>query len=298
MTAITRVRFSNYRALRDAVFDLDDLTVLVGANACGKSSAMAGIAGPVEANDLTAGAHGCEPSVVTTTLDGLEVRNSATTPVVLGEVFRFDLDAMRFPIQLANAPHLEPTGRNLANTFSTIGRRQQQSIVEQYIKLVPVFSDVEARPLDRGMHRLVFQDRWTPSRYYEPAEVSDGSLLVLAFLVLHYQPEPRHLVCIEEPERGLHPWLLSKVIDLLRKMSRGEIGGRSTQIVMATQSGDVLNHVAPEEVRFFARDPESGDVTITNAPTDRPDWERTLDAYENSLGSLWLSGSVGGVPAE
>lgn len=298
MTKVARVEFSNYRSLRSASIDLGDFTVLVGPNACGKSSVLAGLTQAVSGPDLSAGSEG-RPTVLLKLDDGTAIRKEPTVGHnPRGLTFHFDLAALRASISVTQAQVLDSSGANLVNVFASLGRRQQETLVEEFTHLVPVFGDVNALPHSPGTHRLAFQDRWTASRQYDPTEVSDGSLLVLAYLVLHYQPNPVPLACIEEPERGLHPWLLAKVIDLLRRMSRGDVGNRRTQIVIATQSSDVLNHVAPEEVRFFARDPESGDVTITKAPTDRPEWERTLDAYENSLGSLWLSGSVGGVPAE
>jgi len=295
---VSRVEFSNYRALRSVSLDLGDFTVLVGPNACGKSSVLAGLTAPLLLADRSAGSD-ASPMIVLELDDGTAIRKDPTVgQSPRGSSFHFDLAALRASTSVMQVHGLDASGANLVNVFASLGRRQQEALVEEFTELVPVFGDVNALPHSPGTHRLAFEDRWTASRQYDAAEVSDGSLLVLAYLVLHYQTNAVQLACIEEPERGLHPWLLAKMIDLLRKMSRGDVGDRRTQIVIATQSSDVLNHVEPEEVRFFARDPESGLVTITRAPTERPEWVRTLHAYENSLGALWLSGSVGGVPAE
>jgi hypothetical protein len=58
----------------------------------------------------------------------------------------------------------------------------------------------------------------------------------------------------------------------------------------------LLEFVEPREVRFLGRDAQTGDVTVERAPTEDPQWQQAIEAYENSMGQMWLSGSLGGVP--
>ncbi|MBK8100646.1 MAG: AAA family ATPase [Planctomycetes bacterium] len=143
---------------------------------------------------------------------------------------------------------------------------------------------------------MVFQDRWQSDLWYEPTQVSDGSMFTLALLLLAYQSPPPDLVAIEEPERGLHPYLLGQMIDTLRKLATGQIGPKPVQILVATHSAELLEFVAPREVRFFRRDKEAGETIVEQAPTDDENWLQTLREYDDSLGDLWLSGGLGGVP--
>lgn len=111
--------------------------------------------------------------------------------------------------------------------------------------------------------------------------VSGGALLVTAFLTLAYT-ETSGILLIEEPENGLHPGLLKFIIDLLRKMSTGEIGNRKRQILVTTHSPLLLNYVKPEEVKIFRRDPESGtEVTSMDKVTD----DNLLEEF--AVGELW-----------
>jgi predicted ATPase len=89
--------------------------------------------------------------------------------------------------------------------------------------------------------------------------------------------------------------LIGEVLSTLRKMSRGEIGAKATQIVLATNSAGLLEFVEPKEVRFLSRNPD-GSVTVEEAPTSAADWEQVLNEHQGSLGNLWLSGGLGGVP--
>ncbi len=159
-----------------------------------------------------------------------------------------------------------------------------------------MFSDVDLQPTKAGRHRLRFQDRWNPDFWLSPAHVSDGTMLLLAFIVLQYQNPTPDLITIEEPERALHPYLLDELIQMLRKMSTGEIGKKPVQVVLATHSAELLDYVRPEEVRFLTRSHEDGSVRVNQAATDTPNWRRVYETYKQSLGGIWLSGGMGGVP--
>jgi len=208
-----------------------------------------------------------------------------------------ELGQLRQPNTLVQAQVLNRGGDNLTNLFASLTRSVQTDLTERFCRLVPVFSDVYARPLAEGKHRLVFKDSWNESVWYEPGEVSDGSMLVLAFLALPYQSPAVDIIAIEEPERGIHPFLLGKIIELLRSLSAGELGPKPVQIVLATHSAQLLEFARPEEVRFLSRNAEDGSILIKETPTATPEWEEAFEEYSRSLGSAWLSGGLGGVPA-
>jgi hypothetical protein len=116
-----------------------------------------------------------------------------------------------------------------------------------------------------------------------PADlVSGGALLLTAFLTLAYGKTPG-LLLLEAPENGLHPFLLKLVIDLLRKISTGEVGNRKRQVIVTTHSPLLLNYAKPEEVRIFLRDQERG--TQVRSLTDAPDIDKLLKEF--AVGELW-----------
>jgi predicted ATPase len=111
---------------------------------------------------------------------------------------------------------------------------------------------------------------------------SGGALLLTAYLTLAYSQTPG-LLLIEEPENGLHPSRLQTVLDLLRKMSRGEVGNRKRQIVVTTHNPLLLNYASPDEVRVFVRHPDQWTKVIPM--TKAPDIDRLLNEF--ALGELW-----------
>jgi energy-coupling factor transporter ATP-binding protein EcfA2 len=115
--------------------------------------------------------------------------------------------------------------------------------------------------------------------------VSDGVLLFLGYLVLLNWPEPPSLLMIEEPETGLHPGLMSRLVNMLEDASAGQLGAPPVQIIVTTQSPDLLNYVRPECIRVIRRgeDGATRAVPFTNAP----DLRRLLE-YQ-SPGEIWVN---------
>ena len=89
---------------------------------------------------------------------------------------------------------------------------------------------------------------------------------------------------------------IGELVAFLRRLSRGELGGKPIQVVLATQSADLLDHLEPEEVRFLNRNPDDGSVRVDTVDTKAPGWDTAFAEYKRSLGSAWLAGSLGGVP--
>jgi predicted ATPase len=72
--------------------------------------------------------------------------------------------------------------------------------------------------------------------------VSDGTLRLLAYLVLLNQPVLPSLMAIEEPERNFHPAWLSTLSDILDQLSR------RTQVIIATHSSQLLDTFEPQSL--------------------------------------------------
>jgi predicted ATPase len=294
---IRSVHIKNFRCLRDVQLELEPLTVLVGPNASGKSAILRAL-DPAPWVETDGWQH--------TSKNRIQMRfEYGNTTVVEAhgqhlphryQRLQLDVQQLRKPNQLERADLLESEGSNLPNVFGTLTRRQQEAFSHQFCRLVPMFRDLDTVPIQGGRHGLRFQDRWNPGVWYTPREVSDGTLLLVAFLALQYQSEPVDLVAIEEPERGLHPYLIGELIRLLRDLATGAIGEKPIQVVLATHSAELLEFVRPEEVRFLNRIPDDGSVQVNRIDTASTDWRQAFREYSESLGSAWLAGGLGGVP--
>lgn len=113
--------------------------------------------------------------------------------------------------------------------------------------------------------------------------LSDGTLRFLALLSVLYHPKPPPLVCIEEPELGLHPDAIETVAEMLMEASQ------RMQLIVTTHSDLLISH--------FTEMPEV--VVVCDQGPDGT-WFRRLPPYqkgdeeEGSLGHRWLKGQIGG----
>jgi len=116
--------------------------------------------------------------------------------------------------------------------------------------------------------------------------LSDGTLRYLCLLTILCHPTPPPLVCIEDPELGLHPDVLPIVAELLKEASQ------RMQLIVTTHSDELVSALSdvPAAVIVCERD-EDGTRLERLQPDSLKQW---LDKY--SLGELWRMGEVGGNP--
>lgn len=181
---------------------------------------------------------------------------------------------------------LSRTGDNLANVVQYLKERHPQrleTIFEQLRQRVPRLERVEAEPMPDG--RLLLRIKDAP--FEQPVLsrfASDGTLKMLAYLVLLNDPEPHQFIGIEEPENFLHPRLLPGLAEACRAASE------RTQLLITTHSPDFLNGMRADEVRALYRD-ERG-YTQSVRVSDIRGIQEFMDAGA-SLGHLWLEGRFG-----
>lgn len=114
--------------------------------------------------------------------------------------------------------------------------------------------------------------------------LSDGTLRYLCLLTLLCHPAPPSVLCIEEPELGLHPDILPTIAELLIEASD------KTQLIVTTHSDILVSALSdtPESVLMCERD-DTGTHLRRLKKDQLKEW---LDKY--SLGELWRMGEIGG----
>jgi predicted ATPase len=115
--------------------------------------------------------------------------------------------------------------------------------------------------------------------------LSDGTLRLIALLVTLLADPAPPLVCIEEPELGLHPDALSLVAELLVAASA------RTQLIVTTHS-DALVSALTEHIESVLVCEHLGGTQLRRLSTDS--LSHWLDKYR--LGDLWRIGELGGNP--
>ncbi len=114
------------------------------------------------------------------------------------------------------------------------------------------------------------------------AQVSDGMLLVLAYLTILYLPHPPRVLLIEEPENGIHPKRLQDVLQILRDLIAEQ---RHTQIILTTHSPYVVDQFQPDEVSLCHKE-KDGSVVVHKLSESRTVKEQ-IDVF--TLGEIWTA---------
>ena len=181
---------------------------------------------------------------------------------------------------------LNKTGDNLANVIQYLVEQHPERLDNIFTVLrrrVPRIERVLADTMPDG--HLLLQIKDAPFNNPVLARfASDGTLKMLAYLVLLYDPEPPPFIGIEEPENFLHPRLLSELAEECRAASE------RTQLLVTTHSPFFLNALRPKEVRVLWRD-EQG-YTQSQHVADLPRVRNFLE-HGGLLGDLWMEGYFG-----
>jgi len=181
---------------------------------------------------------------------------------------------------------LSATGDNLPNVIQYLKERHPERldrILQVLSARVPRLEKVNAEFLADG--RLMLRIKDAP--FEEPILAkfsSDGTLKMLSYLTVLYDPQPPQLVGIEEPENHLHPRLLLELAEECRAASA------RTQLMVSSHSPFFVNGLKPEETWILYRD-EKG-FTQAKRSNEIQGINEFMHAGA-SLGDLWTEGYFG-----
>lgn len=142
--------------------------------------------------------------------------------------------SLRGPSERAAGPMLAPDGSNLPTVLAAMPPETFAQVQAEFTGLVPGARGLDVVAVEDEFHvEVEFNDGLRM-----PARVlSDGTLRILAFLVLLRTAPKGALVAIEEPENGIHPARLRLFLDKLRAASTAD---RSLQLLLNSHSPTVL----------------------------------------------------------
>lgn len=328
---IASVSFRNFKALRSASLRLGPFNLIIGPNGSGKTTLIQAVlqlrtlAKLPLADESRFNANPDSPEIVfnfSPPFDAIEARLGCSselrcdllrvktpTPAqwtdlksALGRMRSFVLDHTTM-----TAPALRPSGVTLAadgaNLAAVLAWRRERSpedfarLEAEALRIFPEFSAfvITAPSAEIVGLELALADG---SGNVSVANLSQGTLYLLNVLTLAYDPAPPTVLCIEEIDRGIHPRMLREVRDALYRLSYPAAAGESrpaVQIVATTQSPYFLDlfREHPEEIVVTQK---RGNAAHFERLSDRGDLPELL--REGSLGDMWFSGILGGVPEE
>jgi predicted ATPase len=328
---IASIAFRNFKALRRTSVNLSPFNLVIGPNGSGKTSLIEAI---MRLRTLSRLPLAEESAVQQQRADGPEIefvfdamhpgivaRMGCVSETVcdtlrlvppnppgweqlrneLGTIRGYVLDhqVMSAPAPRSEGAELESDGRNLAAVLANIRERAPESfsaLTEELLRILPEFRALEL--VEHANDRVEFSLRLAENGVVPADELSQGVLYLLGVLALTFDPDPPVLLCIEEVDRGFHPRTLREIRDALYRLSYPKAFGsdrRPVQIVTTSHSPYFIDLFRdhPEEIVISHK---HGRAAVFSRLSDRADLPELL--REGSLGDMWFSGILGGVPEE
>jgi len=175
--------------------------------------------------------------------------------------------------------------QDFSNLGMVLSRLRKDPVTKR--KLIACLQDLYAGLTDfevivEGNSVQVF---FTEGDFNIPAtRLSDGSLRYLCLLAILLDPTPPQLICIEEPELGLHPDMMPRIADLLRDAAT------RTQLIVTTHSDALVDAFSEQPEAIVVCEKNEGQSQFKRLDkAELTDWLK-----EYGLGQLWTKGEIGG----
>ena len=191
---------------------------------------------------------------------------------------------LRKPVLPSSENKLLSDGSNLAQILNLL--KIQDKVTDRAIRkslnrINPAFRDYDFNFIGGNIEMMLSEEHL--NRSIHTSHISDGTLRFLCLLVILLNPKRGKLICIDEPELGLHP-------DMLLGLSEAiEAAALNTQLFVATHSEHILNNFPLASLRVLEKDNSNSTVSKSYTESDFEGW------YENYLaGTMWRQGDLGG----
>lgn len=160
--------------------------------------------------------------------------------------YELDVNAARLPCADEGENILHGDGKNLAVILDRLRAAPSKAIRERIINtmslLIPGFESWKIVKQFDGKFCFTVLEKGI-KKTFPPMSLSDGTIRLLSILLaLLYQPSSAALICVDEPERYLHPQVLRSIVEIMRDVSV------NTQLVVTTHSPELVKWLEPNEV--------------------------------------------------
>lgn len=167
------------------------------------------------------------------------------------KVYDFDPHLLKRAVPIMGKTDLEKDGNNLAIVIKKITEDPGKKVMFTRLlqDMLPFVHDVAVEKFMDMSLFLKIKEIYSKSKYIPASMVSDGTINICALIIALYFEE-RPVTIIEEPERNIHPYLISKLIEMLKDASS------TKQIIVTTHNPEMVKHVKIEDILLITRDQE------------------------------------------
>ena len=189
-------------------------------------------------------------------------------------VYDIDPKLSKHGATITEKKDLEEDAGNLAVVVKTIiedpeKKRKFSNLIHDTLPFVEDFS--VQKFIDLSLI-LTLRERYARSHDLPASSLSDGTITIFALIIaLYFEDKP--FIVIEEPVSHIHPFLVARVMAMMKESSERK------QLMITTHSTEVVRHVSIEDILLITRDREG--FSIISRPADK---EEVRTFLENEVG--------------
>ncbi|MCK5269463.1 MAG: AAA family ATPase [Sedimentisphaerales bacterium] len=189
-------------------------------------------------------------------------------------IYDFDPKLPKKAVPVTGKIDLEENGENLALVLKNIisDKNKERKFSNLIRDLLPFVKGVDVERFADKSLLFNLREKYFDKQTLPAFLLSDGTVnLAAMILALYFEEAP--VTIIEEPERNIHPHLISKVVEMMKDASKNK------QIIVTTHNPEVVKHAGLDNILLVSRD-ENGFSTISK-PADKKEVKIFL---KNELG--------------
>lgn len=158
-----------------------------------------------------------------------------------------------------STPRIDASGKHIPAVLNRLSSTNEDSEVFTQLanSLISLVEDVRAVRVDRDEARraLRFMMKDRNDLELPASSLSDGTMRFVALSVIELDPEESGLICLEEPENGIHPQRVDAMLDLLLRIAVDAtipVGEDNPlkQVIISTHSPSVVKYLDRDDVLF------------------------------------------------
>jgi predicted ATPase len=178
----------------------------------------------------------------------------------------FDPKLSKRAIAMTGKVELEEDGSNLAivlkNIISNKDDKERLSKLVNYV--LPYVEDFDIEKLADKSIILKLKEKYNKSIDLPSYLISEGTINIIGLIVALFF-DKRNIVIIEEPERNIHPHLISKIVDIMKDVATNPT--EKKQIIITTHNPEIVKHAGLENLFLVSRDKEG--FSVVSKPKDK-----------------------------
>jgi len=189
-------------------------------------------------------------------------------------IYDFDPKLPKKSTPITGKAELEEDGSNLAIVLNNIleNEGKKRTLLNLMKDLLPFVDDVNVEKFADKSILLKLKEEYYHKEYLPASLISDGTINITALIIaLYFEQKP--LTIIEEPERNIHPYLISKIVELMKDVASKK------QVLVTTHNPQMVKFAGQENILLISRDKDG--FSVISKPYEK---ETVREFLKNELG--------------